>query len=131
MAASFPSGKDFVQRAQHGEINEVVPSAMRLQEFSAGERSAISVALEHPGWSVLLDDRRPFSLAVNLGLPALSTPLFVVTLLEEGRLNADQALALLARLAALRTVSPHLLADALAALHAFVGRQEGDRHAGQ
>jgi hypothetical protein len=58
------------------------------------------------------------------GLRVLCTPVLVVDLCTEGKLDARQALAALARLAAMQTVSPNLLAAALAHLGIAWTKQE-------
>ncbi len=112
----FPSGRAFWTRVQGGELAEATPSGETVRE--AGERAAINLALEHPEWVLLLDDQRPFRHAAERGLRVICSPVLVVALYEEGRLDATGAIAALARLAALGTLSPHLLAAALAQLGA-------------
>ncbi|MBM2826012.1 MAG: hypothetical protein HW403_76, partial [Dehalococcoidia bacterium] len=64
-------------------------------------------------WVLLMDDRRPLLEAQRLGLRTVCTPVLVVDLFDEGRLSPTQALQALARLAAMRTVSPPLIEAAL------------------
>lgn len=116
MRTGFPSGQEFAGLVQAGRLTEVAPLSMQFQGFGPGEREAINVALEHPEWVLLMDDHRPFQEAARLGLRVLCTPVFTVSLFDEGALTARQTLVILARLAALQTVSPHLLAAALAHL---------------
>ncbi len=116
----FPSGRAFWERVRAGELAEAVVGTEVVREFGPGERAAINLALEHrdEGWVLLLDDQRPFREAAERGLRVVCSPVLVVALHAEGRLDAQRALASLARLAALGTVSPHLLAAALAQIAA-------------
>ena len=122
----FPSGRAFWARVRSGELAEAAPSGETVREFGAGERAAINLALEHPEWVLLLDDQRPFRHAADRGLRVICSPVLVVALYEEGRLDAAGAIAGLARLAALGTLSPHLIAAALAQLGATYRTKEGD-----
>jgi len=110
------SGRDFWRRVRSGEIRAATPSALHLQEFSAGERAAISLVIEHPDWFLLLDDYRPFVEATRRVLKAVSTPMLVVTLYRESAISTEEALSMLGGLAAIQTVSPHLIAGSLAPL---------------
>lgn len=110
----FPSGQEFWRRVRAGDlVEEAAPSSGPVREFGPGERSAINLALQHPEWVLLLDDYRPFQEAVHRQLRVLCSPVLAVALFDEGRLDARAVLESLARLAALQTVSPHLLAAAL------------------
>lgn len=111
----FPSGRQFWALARQGVLSENAPRAAHIEEFGSGERAAIDLAVEHPNWVLLMDDERPFREATRLGLKVLCTPV-LVALFSEGILTARQALLSLARLAALQTLSPKLLAAALAQL---------------
>ena len=113
---SYPSGREFWRLVQVGELRRVNPQIEHIMEFSAGERAAIRVAVEHPDWVLLLDDLRPFRAAAALGVNVLCTPVLAVALYVKGEISALDALMALARLATLQTVSPHLLAAALAQL---------------
>jgi hypothetical protein len=117
----FGIGRDFWQRVQLGEIEVVVPTALHIREFNLGERAAISLAIDHSDWFLLLDDYRPFLEATRRGLNVVSTPMFAVTLYSEGMIDAEETLAALGRLAAIQTVSPHLIAASLAP----IGRSRG------
>lgn len=114
----FPSGREFWKLAREEALFEVVPELSQVTEFGPGERAAINLALEHRDWLLLIDDRRPFLEAVRLGLRVLCTPVLVVQLYTEGRLDPRQTLEALARLAGMQTVSPALLSAALAQLGA-------------
>lgn len=114
LSPSFPSGQAFWHAARAGELSEAVPRRREVREFGPGERAAIDLALEHRDWVLLLDDYRPFQEAVRRGLRVLCSPTLIVSLFSANRLQAGDALASLARLAAIQTVSPHLLAAALA-----------------
>lgn len=114
----FPSGRAFWERVRGGELTEAIPRTEIVRDFGPGERASINLALERRDegqeWVLLLDDQRPFRAAAERGLRVICSPVLVVALHAEGRLDAQQALTSLARLAALGTVSPHLLAAALA-----------------
>jgi predicted nucleic acid-binding protein len=119
---SNPGGREFRRLLREGEVHEIGPASLHLREFGAGERAAISVAIEHPDWVLLIDDRRAFEQAVRLGLDVLCSPVIVVRAYRDRTLTAEDALALLGNLAALGTLSPHLVTAALAML----GRPRGD-----
>jgi predicted nucleic acid-binding protein len=125
MHAAFPSGQAFWEHVRTGILTESAPQQAAFQEFSTGERAAINVALEHPDWTLLIDDYRPFRAAEGLGLPVLCTPVLTVQLLQDGDATAADTLTMLARLAAMQTVSPHLLARALVQADQWLGRQGG------
>ena len=109
----FASGQEFWHRLRAGDIIENAPAALYIQEFNLGERAAISLAIEHNDWFLLLDDYKPFVEAARRGLKVVSTPMFAVTLYDEGVIDAAQTLTILGRLAAIQTVSPHLIAASL------------------
>ena len=113
---SFASGRESWRLAQEGVLVEAPACLREVQSFGLGERSAINLALEHRDWILLMDDRRPLLEATRLGLRVLSSPVLALQLFSEGRLDATRTLQVLARLAALQTVSPDLLAAALAHL---------------
>ncbi len=113
---TFPSGQAFWDLASQGAITEVDARESHVKEFGPGERAAIDIAYENRDWILLLDDQRPFQEAVRLGLRVLCTPVLAVSLFDEGSLTAYEVLCILGRLAASQTVSPHLLAAALAQL---------------
>src|SRR5215210_7299734 len=113
LSPGFPSGVEFWRLARRGVLTEVAPRRDELGAFGPGERAAINLAIEHPGWLLLLDDQRPYQEAVRRGLPVLCSPVLVAALFSEGTLDSQDTLLTLARLAALQTVSPHLLAAAL------------------
>lgn len=93
-----------------------------VKAFGSGEREAINLALEHRGWVLLMDDRRPLLEAQRVGLRTVCTPVLVADLFDEGRLNPGQALEALARLTALGTVSPALIEAAV--VHVGIGWDE-------
>lgn len=121
----FPSGREFWRLAREGVLMEVAPQTDQVRAFGAGERAAMNLALEHNEWTILIDDRRPFLAAKRLGLKALCTPVLAVDLYDQGRLTLRQTLLALARLAAMQTLSPDLLAAALAQLGA-VSKEGGE-----
>ena len=126
LSASFPSGQEFWRLVEEGVLLEAAPQREQVQEFGPGERAAMNLALERPDWILLLDDQRPFQEATRRGLRVLCSPVLAVALFSEGVLDAREVLVILARLASLQTVSPHLLAAALAQL----GRSMKDRTGG-
>ncbi len=112
----FRSGREFWGLVRADAIQATTPSLQQTQEYGAGERDAINVALEHRDWVLLIDDRRPLLAATELGLSVLCTPVLTADLYREGKMNGRQALEILARLTAMNTVGPDLLATALAQL---------------
>ncbi|MBI3977337.1 MAG: hypothetical protein HY331_04040 [Chloroflexi bacterium] len=121
----FASGREFWRLARQGVLVEAVPRSEEVKSFGAGERAAINLALEHRDWVLLLDDRRPLLGAQRLGLRAVCTPVLVADLFDEGRLSPAQALQALARLTALKTVSPALIEAAL--LHVGIGWERREK----
>jgi len=113
---TFPSGAQFWSLVALNKLVEVNPVDILINEFGRGERAAISLAVENREWILLIDDLRPFQLAARLGVNAVCTPVLVVDLFSVERLDAKEALVILARLATLQTISPTLLAAALAQL---------------
>jgi predicted nucleic acid-binding protein len=113
---AFPSGAEFWRLVGSTELRETNPIGVAINEFGRGERAAISLAVENHDWTLLIDDHRPFQAAARLGLNAVCTPVLAVVLYSEKRLGASEALVVLARLAALQTISPALIAAALAQL---------------
>jgi len=121
----YPSGREFLDSVKRGELVQASPSRLYLADFGPGERAVISLAIEHPDWVLLLDDVRPFREATTRGLSVVCTPVLTVALFREGMINAGEALHTLTRLAALQTVSPHLIAAALAQLGASLKDRGG------
>lgn len=111
-----PSAREFHRLRHAGVIDGVQPTSLSVREFGRGERAAINVAIEHPDWILLLDDYRPYRLVAAQDVAVLCTPLFAVMLFREGILDEPAVLRVLSELAAIETVSPHLLAAALAHL---------------
>jgi len=114
MSTSSASGREFWRLARGGFLTEVVAEHDQVTEFGPGERAAINLALEHPDWILLLDDQKPYQEAVQRGLRVLCSSVLVAAMFSEGALDATRAMIVLARLATLQTVSPHLLAAAIA-----------------
>jgi predicted nucleic acid-binding protein len=125
LEAQFPSGREFWDRVLDGTLTEAAPAAIHVTDFGPGERAAMSLAIEHPAWTLLLDDVRPFREAASRGLSVVCTPVLAIALFREGAMDASETLTALARLAALQTVSPHLITAALAHLGALLKREEG------
>jgi len=92
-----------------GVIEVVAPRQDRIGVFGPGERGAVSLALEHRDWALLLDDLRPFVHAATLGISVVCSPLLVVDLYEDRRVTAAEAHKLLGALAGRGTMSPRLL----------------------
>lgn len=122
---AFPSGREFWRLARQGLLTSRRATTHRVQEFGVGEQAAMDLALEHPEWLLFLDDYRPYQAAVRLGIKVVCTPVLVVSLFVDGLLDGREALFALARLAALQTVSPHLLAAALAQVARTMQAREG------
>jgi predicted nucleic acid-binding protein len=114
MSQTFASGREFWRLARGGLLTEVAAASQHVRDLGPGERAAIDLALEHPDWILLLDDQTPYQEAVQRELRVLCSPVLVAAMFSEGALDARRAMLVLARLAALQTVSPHLLAAAIA-----------------
>jgi predicted nucleic acid-binding protein len=125
LSEEFTSGREFWKLVREGTLLEERPTADVLKSFGPGERAAMNVAIQHPDWVLLVDDRRPLVEAQRLGLKAVCTPVLVTQLFAEQQLDLMEALQLMARLAAMQTVSPALIEASLAqlALH----RREEDK----
>jgi predicted nucleic acid-binding protein len=124
LSRSFASGREFWRLVEAGILIEAIPQADRVGVFGPGERGAMSVALEHRDWVLLVDDRRPLLDAQRLGLKTLCTPVLMVELFAEGQWSLPEAIQSLAKLAAMRTVSPALLEAALAHLAVVRAQKE-------
>lgn len=125
---NYASGRKFRRLVQDGTLTEIQPREQRIVDFGIGERIAISVAIEHPDWMLLIDDLRPSRVAGELGLNVITTPGFVATLFGDGHLDATQTLTRLGRLAGIQTVSPQLLAGALVQIDTLIRGKRGDRN---
>lgn len=122
---NFPSGREFWRLVREGVLSVTTPRFGVVTEFGPGERAAMNLALGHPDWVLLIDDRRPLLEAQRLGVRTICTPALVGALFDERRLDMDGALQALARLAALQTVSPVLIAAAVAYLGVGAKEQKG------
>jgi len=111
---TYPSGARLHRLIEEGRITLAAPTVRVLERFGPGERTAISLATQHPEWTLLLDDLRPFRAAREMGLTPVSTPAYTASLYERSVLDEVGVLTVLARLAARGTVSPQLIALALA-----------------
>jgi hypothetical protein len=109
---SNPPGREFRRLLHAGALREVQALAMVVPEFGPGEREAMSVAIEHPEWTLLLDDYRPYRASIERGIRVVCSPLLAVTLYDEDVLSEVQFESILDRLEAIRTVSPQLLQQA-------------------
>jgi predicted nucleic acid-binding protein len=110
---AYPSGAHLHKLIEDQRIRVLLPTASALERFGPGEQATISLAAEHRGWTLLLDDLRPFRAAQEMGLSPVCTPAYAASLYQRGILDDGAVLAALARLAARSTVSPELLALAL------------------
>lgn len=110
----FASGREFWRLVREGTLILAKPSSDLVRAFGPGERAAISLALEHRDWVLLIDDWRPLAEAHRRDLSTLCTPVLVATLFDEAQIELREALQMLGRLAALQTVSPTLIAAAVA-----------------
>lgn len=127
----FRSGREFWRLVAEGVLAEAVPQVPRFWEYGEGERAAISLALEHRDWVLLIDDRRPLVAAQKLGVTAMCTPVFSVRLFAEGALTLSKTLELLDELAKLHTVSPALLTAAAGQLQILARDQRRTRNGDQ
>jgi predicted nucleic acid-binding protein len=50
-----------------------VAGVLRTRDLDPGEIAVLSIALEHPGWEVVLDDHSARREAARLGLPCIGT----------------------------------------------------------
>lgn len=76
----------------------------------------MNLALQHPEWVLLVDDRRPLVAAQRLGIKTICTPVLLTDLFSAGEIDLTEALQYLARLAAMQTVSPVLIEASLGQL---------------
>lgn len=125
LVPAFESGREFWRLRREGVVTLQEASSAGVREFGRGERGAMNLALEHPDWLLLIDDRRPLEAAVQLGLRVLCTPVLAVQLYGQGALSGDSTLRILATLAAMGTVSPTLLSGSLAQLGQIWRRRGG------
>jgi predicted nucleic acid-binding protein len=124
MYESFPSGAEFWQLVRGGDLAETPPQREALRDFGPGERAAISVALENPGWLLFMDDVRPLRRAITLGLQAACSSVLTVALYVENKMTSEDALTILENLTRLQTLSPTLLTPALHQLAAAMREQD-------
>lgn len=113
LPATYPSGARLHRLIDEGRVTLVTPTRIVIERFGPGEREAVSLAMQHREWTLLLDDLRPFRAAGEMGLSPVSTPAYAVSLYERRVLDEVEVLLILARLAARGTVSPQLIALAL------------------
>lgn len=111
---TYPSGARLHQLLAEGQVTLEAPKVIVLEQFGPGEREAISLAAQYREWTLLLDDLRPFRAAAEMGLAPVSPPAYAASLYGRGVLDEAGVLTVLARLAARGTVSPQLIALALA-----------------
>jgi predicted nucleic acid-binding protein len=116
MSEEFASGREFWRLAREGVLAEVAPKMDRVRAFGPGERGAMNLALEHPDWLLLIDDRRPLQGAQQLGIRTVCTPVLIVDLYHRGLFDLRGAFRTLARLSAMQTVSPILIEAAVVQL---------------
>lgn len=113
LPGSYPSGARLHGLIGEGQVRVQGPVSTVVERFGPGERSAMNLAMENPGWALFMDDLRPFRAAEELGLSPVSSPAYAVSLYRRGALDKQGVLAALARLAARSTVSPQLIELAL------------------
>lgn len=113
MRESYPAGAELHRLVRSENIRIENPKTEALGLFGPGEKAAISLALERPEWTLLIDDVRPFRAAVQLGLEPVSSPAYIASLHQRGLVTTAEALAKLAALAVRATVSPMLIDLAL------------------
>jgi predicted nucleic acid-binding protein len=113
LTVTYPGGARLHQLIAEGRLTLRAPQRIALERFGPGEREAISMAIEHRDWILLIDDLRPFRAAADMGLAPVSTPAYAASLYSRRVLDEVGALTALARLAARGTVSPQLIALAL------------------
>jgi predicted nucleic acid-binding protein len=56
-----------------------VPGVLRARSLDSGEGAVLSVALENPGWEVMLDDHSARREAIRLSIPCIGTVGLVLT----------------------------------------------------
>lgn len=104
-----PYGREYLRQRSLGVVREAPPFTLRVREYGAGEREAMSIARERPNWMLLLDDFRPYRACLVRDMNVLCSPLFAVKLYDEGALDDRELDDVLFRLEALKTVSPRLM----------------------
>ena len=109
-----PSGARLHNLMREGKIHLADPATAKITRFGPGERASINLAIENEGWILLMDDRRPFRAAEELGLGPVASPVYAASLYRRGVLDQRGVLTVLARLSARSTVSPQLIDLALA-----------------
>ncbi len=127
----FASGRQFWTLVAEGVLAGAVPQVLGFTEYGEGERAAITLALEHRDWVLLIDDRRPLVAAQKLGVTVVCTPVLVVRLFAEGALTLSKTLEALNELARLHTVSPALLTAAAGQLEILAREQRRTRYGDQ
>ena len=114
LSEDYPSGARLHSLVREGRVRVVAAESATLEQFGPGERAAINLAIENPGWVLLMDDLRPFRAAEELGLAPVSSAVYTASLYRRGVLDEREVLGVLARLAARSTLSPQLIDLALA-----------------
>ncbi len=113
LTEDYPSGARLHGLVREARVRVVAAESATLERFGPGERAAINLAIENPGWVLLMDDLRPFRAAEELGLAPVSSAVYAASLYRRGVLDEGEVLAVLARLAARSTLSPRLIDLAL------------------
>jgi len=114
LTQDYPSGARLHNLIREGAIHLAVPVTAGITRYGPGERAAINLAIKNTGWILLMDDRRPFRAAEELGLAPVASPVYAASLYRRGVLDEGGVLTVLARLSARSTVSPELIDLALA-----------------
>ena len=121
---TYPGGARLHSLIREKRIGVEAPKVVILERFGPGEREAISLAAQYRDWILLIDDLRPSRAAEEMGLAPVSTPTYAAALYSRTLLNETEVLTVLARLAARGTVSPQLIALALAQIATLLQKNE-------
>jgi len=109
LSEDYPSGARIHRLVREGRVRVLAAESAKLERFGPGERAAINLAIENPGWVLLMDDLRPFRAAEELGLAPVSSAVYAASLYKRGVLDQREVLGVLARLAVRSTLSPRLI----------------------
>lgn len=93
-------------------IDLVAPKSDHITLYGAGERAAISLAMEQR-CLLFIDDWRPYEAAQALGVAATNTPAYLVQLYEQARMSVETVLSHLSALTRRGTIKPEWVHAAL------------------
>ncbi len=113
LSEDYSSGARLHGLVREGRVRVVAAASAALERFGPGDRAAINLAIENPGWVLLMDDLRPFRAAEELSLAPVSSAVYAASLYRRGVLDEREVMRVLARLAARSTLSPQLIHLAL------------------